>query len=183
MAMGYYRMLIYSARAPTGGSLRWSRGTCVVSNEDQGAMKVEGQARLEPPRDPGYAHWACARALPVAECTWSEERGIQRVTGMDTETGLAFASPHAWCFVTCCCIAPIGGTLAFCLLLCRCIALPCPYTPGGPTGQRPSPLLMLKLCSCHCPQSLAGRYPRSSGSPSCFGPPQTALGPTGSSKA
>ena len=24
-------------------------------------------------------------------------------------------------------------------------------------GQRASPLLMLKLCSCHCPQSLAGR--------------------------
>ena len=55
-------------------------------------------------------------------------------------------------------------SLAFCLLLCRCIALPCPYTPGSPTGQRLSPLLMLMLCSRHCPQSLAGRYPRSFGS-------------------
>ena len=61
-----------------------------------------------------------------------------------------------------CCIAPIGGALAVCLLLCPCIALPCPFTPGSPTGQRPSPLLMPLLYSCHCPQSLAGRYPRSS---------------------
>ena len=37
-------------------------------------------------------------------------------------------------------------------------------TPGEQTGQRSSPLLMLALCSCHCPQSLVGRYPRSSGS-------------------
>ena len=58
----------------------------------------------------------------------------------------------------------VAGTLAFCLLLCRCIALPCPFTPGGPTAQRPSPLLMLTHRSCHCPKSLAGRYPRSSGS-------------------
>ena len=46
------------------------------------------------------------------------------------------------------------------LLLCPAL----PLTPGGPTGQRSSPLLMLMLCSCHCPQSLAGRYPRSCGS-------------------
>ena len=45
-------------------------------------------------------HWACARALPVADCTWSEAVGVQRVTRMDTETGPALASPHACCFVT-----------------------------------------------------------------------------------
>ena len=42
--------------------------------------------------------------------------------------------------------------------------MPCPFTPGGPTGQRSSPLLMLMLCSCHCPQSLVGHYPWSFGS-------------------
>ena len=63
-----------------------------------------------------------------------------------------------------CCVAPIGCALAFCLLLCRCIALPCPFTPGGTTGPRPLPLLMLTLCSRHCPQSLVGWYPRSSAS-------------------
>ena len=45
-----------------------------------------------------------------------------------------------------------------------CSAMPCPFTPGGPTGQRPSPLLLLTLCGCQCPQSLIGRYPRSLGS-------------------
>ena len=63
-----------------------------------------------------------------------------------------------------CCFATDRGALAFCLLRCCCAALPCPLTPGEQTGQRPSPLLMLTLCSCHCPQSLVDRYPRSSGS-------------------
>ena len=44
------------------------------------------------------------------------------------------------------------------LQLCHALTL----TPGEQTGQRSSPLLMLTLCSCHCPQSLVGRYPRSS---------------------
>ena len=39
-------MLPYS----TGRSLR---SVCDVQNEDQGAMKAEGQARLESPRNPG----------------------------------------------------------------------------------------------------------------------------------
>ena len=63
-----------------------------------------------------------------------------------------------------CCFAPIGDTLAFCLLLCCCVAVPCSFTPGEQTGQRPSPLLMPTLCSCHCPQSLVGWYPQYSGS-------------------
>ena len=41
-----YGMLLYS----TGGGLRLVRD---VHNEDQGAMKAEGQARLEPPRNTG----------------------------------------------------------------------------------------------------------------------------------
>ena len=64
----------------------------------------------------------------------------------------------------CCRFAPDKEALAFCLLLCCCVAVPCPFTPGEQTGQHPSPLLMLTLCSCHCPQSLVDRYPRSSGS-------------------
>ena len=46
-AKGYYRMLLYSI----GGGQRWVRD---VHCEDQGAMKAEGRARLEPPRNPGY---------------------------------------------------------------------------------------------------------------------------------
>ena len=39
-------MLLYN----NGGGLRWVRD---VHKEDQGAMKAEGQARLEPPKNPG----------------------------------------------------------------------------------------------------------------------------------
>ena len=39
-------MLLYN----TGGGLRCVRD---VHNEDQGAMKAEGQAKLEPPTNPG----------------------------------------------------------------------------------------------------------------------------------
>ena len=63
-----------------------------------------------------------------------------------------------------CRFAPEGDALAFCLLQGRCVAVPCPFTPGEQTGQRPSPLLMPTLCSRHCPQSRVDRYPRFSGS-------------------
>ena len=46
-AKGYYRVLLYSTR---GGQRRVRD----VHYEDQGALKAEGQARLEPPRNPGY---------------------------------------------------------------------------------------------------------------------------------
>ena len=41
-------MFLYYAR----GLVRWVSG---VHSGDMGAMKAEGQARLEPPRNPGYA--------------------------------------------------------------------------------------------------------------------------------
>ena len=62
MAVLYYRMLIYNTVAPSGGSLRWSRSTCVINNEDNGAMKAEGQARLEPPKNP------CCASLDLRAC-------------------------------------------------------------------------------------------------------------------
>ena len=37
----------------TRGLVRWDGG---VHCGDLGAIKAEGQARLEPPRNPGYAH-------------------------------------------------------------------------------------------------------------------------------
>ena len=48
-------MIMYSTVAPTGVSLRLGWSTCVVNNEGKGAMKAQGQARLEPPRNPGCA--------------------------------------------------------------------------------------------------------------------------------
>ena len=80
-----------------------------------------------------------------------------------TEGQLSLRRMRAALFLGCC-FATDRDALAFCLLRCCCAALPCPPTPGEQTGQRPSPLLVLTLCSCHCPQSLVDRYPRSSGS-------------------
>ena len=120
-------------------------------------MKAEGQARLEPPKNPGCASLdLCA----CAECTWSEAMGSQRVTAMDAETGPALGSPRACCFVLGHCVAPIGGTLAFRLVA---MALHCPALPLFPRRSL-SASLMLKLCNYHCPQSLVGRCLRSSGS-------------------
>ena len=157
-AQGCYRMLLYS----TGGGLRSVRD---VQYEDQGAMKAKGQARLEPPRNPSYV------STDFCVCTaGSGLRGVMsdgRLHGGGRRhivRGPFLLRRMLAALYLGCCVAPIGGALAFCLLLCCCVALPCPFTPGDPTGQHPSPLLMLKLCSCHCPQSLVGRYPRSSGS-------------------
>ena len=100
-------------------------------------------------------------------------KGIRGVTGSGrhhsgggtrtTESPLLLRRMRAALFL-CCRFALDGEALAFCLLRCCCVAVPCPHTPGEQTGQRPSPLLMLMLCRCHCPQSLVGRYPRPSGS-------------------
>ena len=45
--------------------MRWDGG---VHCGDMGAMKAEGQARLEPPRNPGYAHTGyCVLAVGYVE--------------------------------------------------------------------------------------------------------------------
>ena len=148
--------------------------------EDMEAMKAEGQARLEPPRNPGYASMGyCMLAVGHVESgvvgnnDYAASGGLRGVTGggrlhsgggtRTQRRPLLLRRMRAALYLGCC-FAPIGDALAFCLLLCCCIAVPCPHTPGEQTGQRPSPLLMLTLCICHCSQSLVGRYPRSSGS-------------------
>ena len=160
----------------TRGLVRWVGG---VHYGDMEAMKAEGQARLELPRNPGLASMGyCMLAVGYVEsrvvgiCVSAAGSGLRGVTGggrLPRRRGYANRGPlllrrmravlHLGC-----CFAPIGDALAFCLLLCCCVPVPCPFPPGEQTGQRPSPLLMLTLCSCHCPQSLVGRYPRSSGS-------------------
>ena len=143
-------------------------------------MKAEGQARLEPPRNPGCASKGyCVLAVGYEESGvvgiygYAANCGLRGVTGTGrlhggggtrtTESPLLLRRMRAAL-----CLgyrfAPDGETIAFYLLRCCCIAVPCPLTPGEQTGQRPSPLLMLTLCSRHCPQSLVDRYPRSSGS-------------------
>ena len=161
----------------TRGLVRWEDG---VQCGDMGAMKAEGQARLEPPRNPGYAHTGyCVLAEGYVESGVvgsfedADGNGFHGVMGdgclhggggaRTTEGQLSLRRMRAALFLGCR-FATDRDALAFCLLRCCCAALPCPLTPGEQTGHRPSPLLMLTLCSCHCPQSVVDRYPRSSGS-------------------
>ena len=157
--------------------VRWVGG---VHYGDMGAMKAEGQARLEPPRNRGYAHTGyCVLAEGYVESAvvgnyeYADGNGFRGITGegrlhgcggtRTTEGQLSLCRMRAALFLGCR-FATDREALAFYLLRCCCVALPCPLTPGEETGQRPSPLLMLTLCSCHFPQSLVDRYPRSSGS-------------------
>ena len=161
----------------TRGLVRWVGS---VHYGDMEAIKGEGQARLEPPRNPGSASMGyCVLAVGYVEsgvvgnCECAAGNGLRGGTGggclhggggtRTTRGSLLLRRMRAALYLGGC-IAPIGDALAFCLLLRCCVALPCPFTPGEQTGQRPSLLLMLTLCSCHCLPSLVGRYPRSSGS-------------------
>ena len=93
-----------------------------------------------------------------------------RVMDVSTVAGVRAHRRVRSCFATCVMLCTLvdacAGQRSPCFLvvamLLRCCAL-LPY-PGEQTGQHPSPLLMLTLCRCHCPQSLVDRYPRSSGS-------------------
>ena len=161
----------------TRGLVRWVGG---IHYGDMEAMKAEGHAKLEPPRSPGYASTGyCMLAVGYVESgvvgnyEYGAGNGLRGVTGGgrlhgggDTRTTrdpLLLRRMRVALYLGCC-FAPIGDALSFCLSLCCCVAEPCPFTRGEQTGQRPLPLLMLTLCSCNCPQSLVGRYPRSSGS-------------------
>ena len=166
-------MFLYYPR----GLVRWVGG---VHYGDMEAMTAEGQARVEPPKNPGSASTGyCMLAVGyvesgvVSNCGCAAGNGLRGVTGggrlhagggTRTKRGPLLLRRMRAALYLGCCLAPIGDALAFCLLLCSCVVVPCPFTPGEQTGQRPSPLLMLILCSSHCPQSLVGRYPRSCGS-------------------
>ena len=131
----------------TRGSLRWVDG---VHYGDMEAMKAEGQARLEPPRNPGYASTGyCMLAVGYVEsgvvgiCECAAGNGLRGVTGdgrlhggggtRTTRGPLLLRRMRAALYLGCC-FAPIGDALAFCLLLCCCVAVPCPFTPGEQTG-------------------------------------------------
>ena len=122
----------------------------------------------------------------AADCGLRAVTGTGRLRGgggtRTTESPLLL---RRMCAALClgCRFAPDGEAFAFCLLRCCCIAVPCPLTPGEQTGQRLSPLLMLTLAVATAPKAWLTGIPGPLGPPSCCGPPQAALGPTGSSEA
>ena len=143
----------------TRGLVRWVGGAHYGDNQ---AMKAEGHARMEPPRNPGYASTGyCMLAVGYVESgvvgiyEYAASNGLRGVTGdgglhggggtRTTEDSLLLRRMRAALYLGCR-FAPEGDALAFCLLQCCCVAVPCPFTLGEQTGQRPSPLLMLRLC-------------------------------------
>ena len=113
---------------------------------DTEAMKAEGQARLEPPRNPGCASTGyCVLAVGhvesgvVGSYEYAAGSGLRGVTGGErlhgcggkrTKRGPLLLRRMRAALYPGCCFAPIGDALAFCLLLCCCVAEPCPFTPG-----------------------------------------------------
>ena len=127
----------------TRGRMRWVGG---VHCGDMGAMKAEGQARLEPPRNPGYAYTGyCVLAEGnmesgvVGNYKYADGNGFRGVTGdgrlhggggtRTTEGALSLRRMRAALFLGCR-FAPDREALAFCLLRCCCVDVPCPLTPG-----------------------------------------------------
>ena len=159
----------------TRGLVRWVGG---VHCGDMGAMKAEARLGWSLPEilamhirviagwqwdtwSQGW--WAITSTQLAMDAVGSRVMDVSTVAGVRERRRVR--SCFAACVLLCSLVAALRReALAFCLLRCCCVAVPCPLTPGEQTGQRPSPLLMLTLCSCHCPQSLVDRYPRSSGS-------------------
>ena len=63
---------------------------------------------------------------------------LAEYTRTEYNEGALFRHMHG-ALVLGCCSAPIGSALACYLVHCCCDAMPCPLTPGDPTGQRSSP--------------------------------------------
>ena len=127
----------------TRGLVRWVGG---VHCGDMGAMKAEGQARLGPPRNPGYAYTGyCVLAegylesRVVGNYEYADGSGYRGVTSDGrlhggggtrlTEGPLSLRRMRAALFLGCR-FALDREALAFCLLRCWCVAVPCPLTPG-----------------------------------------------------
>ena len=80
----------------TRGGLRWVRD---VRKEDQGAMKAQGQARLEPPRNPRCVSTGlCACA---ASCGMHSVRGDERPKGGGSGCRKGARSCFAACELLC----------------------------------------------------------------------------------
>ena len=136
-------MLLYYTRS----SVRWVGG---VHCGDMEATKAEGQARLQPPRNPGYASTGyCMLAVGYMESGVVGIRvcaaGVRGVTGDGclhagggTQTKRPrLASPHACCFVHLLLLCTHRRRRCFLLVavLLRCYALPLyPRRTKGPVS-------------------------------------------------
>ena len=138
---------------------RWAPRTDDLCDTDMGAMKAAGRARMEHCTNPAYKYHGLlhARYREGAQGA-SGQRGLHG-GGHPERTprrGLTLFLRMCAALYLGCRSAPMGSALACCLVLCCWIAMRCPLTPGNSTGQGSSPLLMLMLCICQCPQIMVG---------------------------
>ena len=134
----------------TRGLVRWVGGVHFVDME---AMKAEGQARLEPPRNTGYVSTGyCMLAVGYVESgvvgiyEYAASNGLCGVTGdgrirggggTRTMEGPLLLRRMCAALYLGCCFAPVGDALAFLLVavLLRCRALPLyPRRTNGPAS-------------------------------------------------
>ena len=167
---------------------------------DMGAMKAEGQARLEPPRSPSYAYTGyCVltegylESGVVGNYEYADGNGFRGVTGdgrlhggggtQTTEGSLLLRGMRAAFFPW---LPLCAGQRSPCFLLVamllRCCALPpYPRRTNGPASVAVANANAMQLPLP--PKAWLTGIPGPLGPPSCCGPPQAALGPTGSSEA
>ena len=92
---GVYRVLIYNTAAPSGGSPRWAQSAYGPNDADKGAMKAEGQARMEPPRNPGRT------SLDLCTCATGCRVHMVRGDAQPTGARNACRDGASSCFAAC----------------------------------------------------------------------------------
>ena len=133
----------------TRGLVRWVGG---VHCGGMGAMKAEGQARLEPPRNPGYAYTGyCVLAVGYVESgvvgnyEYADGNGFRGVTGdgrlhggggmRTTEGPLLLRRICAALFLGLLCAGQRSPCFLLVAMLLRCCALPpYPRRTNGPAS-------------------------------------------------
>ena len=125
-------------------------------------MTAQGGARPERPNNPscksvGYCMCGIGRRAQGARGQWGCYGGVSPDRVL--RRGVTLFGRMCVALSLGCYCATIGSALACCFLLCCFIAMPCPFTPGDPMGQRSPRLLTLKPGSRHHSQILVGRYP------------------------
>ena len=108
VAMEYYRVLMYDDVAPSGVQKRcqeWAHGTNGPNNADKGAMKAEGQARLELPRNPGYT--SMDFCMFDTGCRVHMVRGVEMPKGVRGGNRDGTSSCFAACMLLCFLVAAL----------------------------------------------------------------------------
>ena len=92
--------LLYLGQEIQGWCPRWAPGTSDLYDTDMRVMKGQGQARLEPPRNPALKSVAYATSSGGTGCKWGEGIICQGTSRKNTRTRPKLDSLHACYFVS-----------------------------------------------------------------------------------